>query len=63
MSEPDEVLAPQAARIGKDRRKLPSWRWQELRTTLWVIPSILVVVSVLLSLVTFEVDVAAFHDT
>ena len=62
MSDVDEVIAPQPARIGKDRRKLPSWRWEELRTTLWVIPSILVVVSVLLFLVTFEVDVAAYHD-
>src|SRR5271163_3632780 len=61
MNDVDEVLTPQLARIGKDRRKLPSWRWEELRTTLWVIPSILVVVSVLLFLVTFDVDVAAYH--
>ena len=59
----DEVVAPQPARVGKDRRQLPSWRWEELRTTLWVVPSILVVVSVLLFVVTFEIDVAAFHDT
>src|SRR3984885_7370949 len=60
MSEVDEVVvAPQPARVGKDRRQLPSWRWEELRTTLWVVPSILIVVSVLLFLVTFEFDVAA----
>ena len=47
--------------IGKDRRQLPSWRWEELRTTLWVVPSILVVVSFLLFIVTFEIDVAAYH--
>jgi uncharacterized membrane protein len=57
----DEVVAPQPARVGKDRRQLPSWRWEELRTTLWVVPSILIVVSVLLFLVTFEIDLAAFH--
>ena len=49
------------ARVDKDRRNLPSWRWEELRTTFWVVPSILVVVSVLLFVVTFEIDVAAFH--
>jgi uncharacterized membrane protein len=58
----DEVVAPEPARVGKDRRQLPSWRWEELRTTLWVVPSILIVVSVLLFIVTFEIDVAAFHD-
>ena len=62
MSDVDEVVAPQPARVGKDRRQLPSWRWEELRTTLWVVPSILVVVSVLLFVVTFEIDVAAYHD-
>ncbi|HEY1652153.1 MAG TPA: DUF2254 domain-containing protein [Acidimicrobiales bacterium] len=61
MSDVDEVVAPQPARVGKDRRKLPSWRWEELRTTLWVIPSIIVVISALLFLVTFEIDVSAFH--
>jgi uncharacterized membrane protein len=57
----DEVISPQPARVGKDRRQLPSWRWEELRTTLWVIPSILVVVSVLLFIVTFEIDVSVYH--
>ncbi len=57
----EEVVAPQPARVGKDRRQLPSWRWEELRTTLWVVPSIFVVVSVLLFIVTFEIDVAAYH--
>ena len=62
MTGHDEVVAPQPARINKDRRQLPSWRWEELRTTLWVIPSILVVVSALLFIVTFEIDLAASHD-
>jgi uncharacterized membrane protein len=61
MSDVQRLGEPQPARIGKDRRKLPSWRWEELRTTFWVIPSILIVVSVLLFIVTFEVDVAAYH--
>jgi uncharacterized membrane protein len=62
MTGHDEVVAPQPARINKDRAQLPSWRWEELRTTLWVIPSILVVVSALLFIVTFEIDLAASHD-
>ena len=61
MTDIDEVIAPQPARVGKDRRQLPSWRWEELRTTLWVVPSILIVVSIALFLVTFEIDLAAFH--
>ena len=61
MSEPDEILITQPARVDKDRRKLPSWRLEELRTTFWVIPSILVVVAALLFLVTFEIDVYAYH--
>src|SRR5580700_8091065 len=55
------MIVPQPARVAKDRRKLPSWRWEELRTTLWVVPSMLIVVSVLLFVVTFEIDVAAYH--
>jgi uncharacterized membrane protein len=62
MTDTEEVVGPQPARITKDRRQLPSWRWEELRTTLWVVPSILVVISAVLFLVTFEIDVAAYHD-
>ena len=61
MTDTDQTIAPQPARIGKDRRKLPSWRWEELRTTLWVVPAVLIVVAALLFLVTFEIDLAAYH--
>src|SRR6516165_8854509 len=61
MKEPDENVVRQPARVGKNRRKLPSWRVEELRTTFWVIPSILVVVAALLFVVTYEIDMAAFH--
>ncbi len=61
MTNHEEIVGPQPARITKDRRQLPSWRWEELRTTLWVVPSILVVVSALLFVVTFEIDLAAYH--
>ena len=46
MTDAGRAVEPQPARIGKDRRQLPSWRWEELRTTFWVVPSVLVVVSV-----------------
>jgi uncharacterized membrane protein len=62
VSDLEDVVASQPARVGKDRRQLPSWRWEELRTTLWVVPSILVVVAALLFIVTFEIDLAASHD-
>lgn len=55
------MIVPQPARVAKDRGQLPSWRWEELRTTLWVIPSMLIVVAVLLFIVTFQIDLAAYH--
>jgi len=47
---------------GRDgRRRLPSWRWEALRTTFWLVPSLLVVVAFLLFLATFEIDWAVYH--
>jgi uncharacterized membrane protein len=44
------------------REKLPSWRWEALRTTLWFVPTVLIVIAVLIFLLTFNIDVAAhFH--
>ncbi len=40
--------------------RLPSWRWEALRTTFWLVPAVLVVAAALLFLVTFEIDLAAF---
>jgi len=49
-------------RQGRDgRTRLPSWRWEALRTTLWLVPTILVVVAALLFAVTFSIDLAAYH--
>jgi len=61
VSDIDQLVGPQPARVGKDRRQLPSWRWEELRTTLWVVPSLLVVVALVLFVITFSIDVAAYH--
>src|SRR5580698_3961886 len=60
MAEGTDLPVPPHSLAGQ-RRKLPSWRWEELRTTFWVVPSVLIVVSVLLFIVTFEIDVAAHY--
>ena len=49
------------ARGRNGQRKLPSWRLEALKTTFWVMPTVLVVVAGLLFLVTFEIDWAAYH--
>ncbi|MGO8871143.1 MAG: DUF2254 domain-containing protein [Acidimicrobiales bacterium] len=41
--------------------RLPSWRRDALRTTFWVVPVVLIVVAVGLFVITFEIDLAAFH--
>jgi uncharacterized membrane protein len=41
--------------------RIPTWRRDALRTTLWVVPVILIVVAGILFVVTFEIDLAAFH--
>ncbi|HXQ61660.1 MAG TPA: DUF2254 domain-containing protein [Acidimicrobiales bacterium] len=41
--------------------KLPSWRWEALRTTFWLVPTVLVAVAGLLFVVTFAIDLAAYH--
>ena len=40
---------------------LPSWRREELRTTLWLVPAALVAGAVVLFVVTYELDLAASH--
>jgi uncharacterized membrane protein len=40
---------------------LPSWRWESLRTTFWVVPTLLIVVAIALFAVTFAIDLAAYH--
>ncbi len=61
VSDMEQEVPPQPARLGKNSGELPRWRWEELRTTLWVVPSILIVAAVLLFAVTFSIDLAAYH--
>jgi uncharacterized membrane protein len=42
-------------------RKLPNWRWEALRTTLWFVPAVLIVLGTLIFIVTFSIDVAAYY--
>ena len=44
-------------------RLLPRWRRDALRTTLWVVPSLIALVAALLFLVTYQIDRAAYHGT
>jgi len=62
MTEGEAMSAPaEAERWWDGRPRLPSWRWEALRTTFWLVPTVLVVLAGLLFLATFEVDLAAFH--
>ena len=62
MTEGQRLSEPGARARGRNgQRKLPSWRWEALRTTFWLMPTVLVVVAGLLFLVTFEIDWAAYH--
>lgn len=48
-------------RVRGGQQRLPSWRWEALRTTCWLIPTILVLVAGHLFLLTFEIDWAVYH--
>ena len=62
-----EGRAPAPIRAGGPGRILPqrlrkaSWQREELRTTLWLVPTVLVVSSVGLFAITYGIDVAAYH--
>jgi uncharacterized membrane protein len=43
------------------QRRLPSWRWEALRTTFWLVPTALVLAAALVFVVTFEIDWAVYH--
>jgi uncharacterized membrane protein len=48
-------------KAARGRPRLPGWRAEALRTTLWLVPSILLVVAVLLFVVTIETDLILYH--
>jgi uncharacterized membrane protein len=58
----EELSGQAAGEIGRDGQgRLPSWRWEALRTTLWLVPTLLVVVACVLFVATFEIDWAVYH--
>ena len=58
--EPTSARPPEVRRRSGQSR-LPSWRWEALRTTFWLVPTLLVMVASLLFLLTFEIDWAVYH--
>jgi uncharacterized membrane protein len=45
----------------RDRHRLPGWRAEALRTTLWLVPSLLLVGAVALFVATIEADLVIYH--
>jgi len=50
-----------ADHVHQRRMRLPDWRRDALRTTFWVVPVILIAVAVVLFVLTFAIDLAAYH--
>jgi uncharacterized membrane protein len=44
-----------------DQLRLPSWRWEALKTTFWLAPTLLILVAGVLFVITIQLDLAAFH--
>ena len=63
MTEPEHLNALHRVPDSGERRhlQLPSWRREALRTTFWVVPTLLIAVAVILFAATFEIDFAAYH--
>ncbi len=62
LTDPETSVEPSDEVRGQSgQRRLPSWRWEALRTTFWLVPTILVLVAGLLFLLTFEIDWAVYH--
>jgi len=62
--DPDSGALARALTRGDDlveSKELPSWRWEALRTTLWFVPAVLIVLGALMFLVTFKIDAAAYE--
>jgi uncharacterized membrane protein len=60
MFDSDRVAGPNG-HVQGGQRKLPSWRWESLRTTFWLVPTVLITVATLLFVITFQIDLAAYH--
>ncbi len=62
MTDPERSTAMSPGARGRSgRQRLPSWRWEALRTTFWLVPTVLVLVAGLLFLLSLEIDWAVYH--
>ncbi|MCU1363918.1 MAG: uncharacterized protein JWM55_1746 [Acidimicrobiaceae bacterium] len=43
------------------RKRLPGWRREALRATLWFVPAVLIVIAVVVFIITFSLDVGAYN--
>lgn len=59
---PSTSTATVATRLRRGER-LPGWRWESLRTTLWLVPAVLVLLAVLMFLCTNALDHALDNDS
>jgi uncharacterized membrane protein len=62
MTDCDRSDVPADRVGGRDgRRNLPSWRWEALRTTFWLVPTVLIAIAGLFFAMTFAIDLAVYH--
>ena len=62
MTDPERSTAMSPGARGRSgQQRLPSWRWEALRTTFWLVPTVLVLVAGLLFLLSLEIDWAVYH--
>jgi uncharacterized membrane protein len=60
--QPSTAITPNVLTTGRrNKRRLPGWRGEALRTTFWLVPCIMVVAAALGFAITFSIDLEAFH--
>jgi uncharacterized membrane protein len=60
--QPSTAITPNVLTTGRrNKRRLPGWRGEALRTTFWLVPCIMVVAAALGFAITFAIDLEAFH--
>jgi len=58
---PPEIEPIVVAGGASNRRPLPGWRAEALRTTFWLVPCLMVVVAAICFAITFAIDLGAYH--
>ena len=60
---PSSQLSTPLPAEGVSRSRLPGWRLEALRTTLWLVPTLCIVAAVVLFAVTYNLDEAVYRGT